>query len=201
MERSRRKFFDREADTWEEKHYPDEVRIKLKELIDSEFLISEGLRVLDVGTGTGILIPFLIPLLGSYGIVCSFDLSFPMTRQAKLKLSRKQDQVLCADVHHIPFRPGVFDRVICFAAFPHFDNPELALKEMSRVLKTGGKLIIAHLLSRDELARHHSTTDEVSRDLLPEDKIFIKIAEEAGCVVEKIVDRPGRFVLRARKLH
>lgn len=199
MGRDRREFFDKEAHTWEEKHYPPEVRKKLEELILSEFSISPGLKILDVGAGTGILIPFLATLLGSSGIICSFDISFPMIQQAKLKLSRKQDQVICADVHHIPFRSNIFDLVICFAAFPHFDNPEQAIREMARVLKMEGRLIIAHLLSREELARHHFGRCEVSRDLLPSDETFTEMAENAGLVVEKIVDIPGKFLFRAKK--
>lgn len=200
LSKSRREFFDSEAEVWEDKHYPPEVRKNLEELISSEFCLSPDISVLDVGTGTGILIPFLTGILGSGGIICSFDLSFPMVRQAKRKLSRNQDGVLCADVHHIPFRSNVFDRVICFAAFPHFDDPAMAMSEMARVLAPGGRLIIAHLLSREELARHHASRNEVSMDLLPDDETFVKLAMMANLEVEKIEDRAGRFVLRAKKI-
>jgi len=198
-DRSKREFFDKEALIWEEKYYPSEVRQRLEELVVSEFSIVPGIRVLDVGTGTGILIPYLVRLLGGSGLICSFDLSFPMVCEAKKKLSRMQDGVLCADVHDLPFKSEVFDRVICFAAFPHFDEPEKAIGEMTRVIKPGGILVIAHLLSREELARHHASRNEVAEDLLPDDETFLRLAEVCGLRVEKIDDRPGRFVLRALK--
>ncbi|MEJ5299779.1 MAG: class I SAM-dependent methyltransferase [Thermodesulforhabdaceae bacterium] len=197
--RSKKEFFDKEALVWEEKHYPSEVRQRLEDLIKSEFFIAPGTYVLDVGTGTGILIPYLVKFLGSLGLICSLDLSFPMVREAKRKLSRSQDGVLCADIHHLPFRSEIFDQVICFAAFPHFDDPKRAMEEMSRVTKRGGRLVIAHLLSREELARHHASRNEVSDDLLPNDETFHRLAEAVGLQIEKIDDRPGRFVLRARK--
>ncbi|MCX7823338.1 MAG: class I SAM-dependent methyltransferase [Syntrophobacterales bacterium] len=200
MGRSRLEFFDREAHRWEEKHYPMEVRKRLEELVLSEFCVVPGTNVLDVGSGTGIIIPLVSNLLGPSGFLCSFDLSFPMIRKAKPKISRDQDGLLCADVHHIPLRSNVFDLVICFAAFPHFDNQELAIQEMARVLKKGGRLIIAHLLSREELARHHASRNEVRGDLLPSDEVFTELAKKAGLQVEKIIERSGCFLFRAIKV-
>jgi len=197
--RSKKEFFDKEALVWEEKYYPPEVRQKLEDLVISEFSIIPGIRVLDVGTGTGILIPYLVKLLGNTGFICSLDLSFPMVCEAKKKLSRMQDGVVCADVHHLPFRSEAFDRVICFAAFPHFDEPKKAIGEMTRVIKPGGMLVIAHLLSREELAHHHASHSEVAKDLLPDDETFLHLADAYGLRVEKIDDRPGRFVLKAFK--
>lgn len=199
LSKSRREFFDQEAQVWEEKHYPPEVRRKLEELVLSEFSISPGMRILDVGTGTGILISLIRRILGETGILCSFDLSFPMVKEARKKLTRKRDGVFCADVHRLPFRNEVFDQVICFAAFPHFDDPALAVREMARVLVSGGRLIVAHLLSREELAHHHAARSEVAEDLLPDDETFVKLAEGADLAVEKIEDRPGRFVFKATK--
>jgi hypothetical protein len=77
-----------------------------------------------------------------------------MVRLARCKPLLEQDLVVQADSHHLPFDANTFDNVICFAAFPHFDDPDLALFEMARVARSGARVVIAHLLSREELARH-----------------------------------------------
>jgi ubiquinone/menaquinone biosynthesis C-methylase UbiE len=148
MERSimsQNTFFDTRARDWEENCYPAPVRKRLQDLI-GEFGVLPGTRVLDIGTGPGVLIPYLRRLIGKEGRICAFDLSLEMVRQAVTKPLSRRDMVLQADVHHMPFRSEVFDQVICFAAFPHFSDPARALREMSRVVLPGGSVVIAHLL-------------------------------------------------------
>ena len=50
--------------------------------------------------------------------------------------------MLKADVHELPFKGETFDYVICTEAFHHYYNQEKALKEMYRVVKEKGKVII-----------------------------------------------------------
>ncbi|BAZ80600.1 glycosyltransferase [Sphaerospermopsis kisseleviana CS-549] len=46
------------------------------------------------------------------------------------------------DAHNLPFNDEVFDAVVCFNVFEHLHNPVLASREIFRVLKPGGKLIL-----------------------------------------------------------
>ena len=186
-------FFDSRAGVWEETCYPEPVRERLRELI-REFKTAPGERILDVGTGPGILIPFLRKLAGESGRICAMDLSLEMVRQARKKSPAVTDVPIRADVHRIPFGSGMFDRVICFAAFPHFDDPQTAVLEMSRVLKFGGTLVVAHLMSRRELARHHATHASVAGDVLPDDERMRSYFTDAGLSAPEIVDIPGRYL-------
>ncbi|MFO7601771.1 MAG: class I SAM-dependent methyltransferase, partial [Candidatus Desulfacyla sp.] len=185
--KSKTHFFDTRAENWEETCYPAPVRERLLDLI-REFEIGSGERILDVGTGPGVLLPYLRQGVGPSGQVCAFDLSIDMIRQAHGKPHAPQDLVLQADVHSIPFTDRVFHRVICFAAFPHFDDPGQALQEMGRVLKAGGVLIVAHLMSRKELAAHHRAHDTVARDLLPPHHEMKGLFVAAGLSEPDIVD-------------
>lgn len=192
------RFFDTRAEHWEETCYPPPVRERLLKLIEA-FGITPEERVLDVGTGPGVLLPYLRDRVGPSGRLCAFDLSMQMLRQARQKPRAAQDTVLQADAHHIPFRDEMFDRVICFAAFPHFQDPRYALQEMSRVLNPGGHLIIAHLMSRKELAAHHASHASVATDVLPEHDHMKMLFVDARLSASDIVDRPGRYLARGVK--
>jgi len=196
--RSQREFFDSRAAVWEATCYPQEVRERLAALIP-EFRLRAGACVLDVGTGPGVLIPYLREAIGPSGRICSFDLSLPMVRQARSKPLLAQDLVLQADCHRLPFASGAFDSVICFAAFPHFNDPALALSEMARVAKPGARIVIAHLLSREELARHHGGHDAVADDMLPDAESMRTYFAQSGLHEPLIQDRPGRYLAAARK--
>jgi len=195
---SKTHFFDTRAENWEETCYPTPVRERLLDLVRA-FEVRLGERVLDVGTGPGILLPYLRERMGPIGQLCAFDLSLEMIRQARRKSHTSLDITFQGDVHFIPFADGAFDRVICFAAFPHFDAPAQALREMGRVLKRGGVLLVAHLLSRQELSAHHGTHETVARDLLPSEPEMKALFAQAGLNGTEIVDIPGRYLARAVK--
>ncbi len=50
----------------------------------------------------------------------------------------------------LPFPSASFDIVCCRAAFHHFPDPKLVLAEMSRVVKTGGKIVIADIVTSED---------------------------------------------------
>ena len=195
---SRSEFFDQRAENWEQDHYPGPVRERLQDLIKT-FGVTSGETILDVGTGPGILIPYLQPLTGISGRVFAFDLSFPMVGQARRKTRSKSDLVVQADALEIPFGTGVFHRVICFAAFPHFSDPAIALQEMARVLKPEGSLVIAHLMSRRDLAAHHASHSGVEKDVLPGAGQMTGLFLAAGFQEPEITDMPGKYTAMAQK--
>ena len=195
---SQSNFFDRRASDWEKVHYPPHVRKRLEALV-KEFGVRLGERVLDVGTGTGVLIPYLCGEVGASGQILAVDLSFQMLRQANRKPRRDTDIIVQADVHFLPFANEMVDRVICFAAFPHFTDKAKALREMSRVLRHDGILIIAHLLSREELAKHHSAHPDVARDTLPDSRRMRSLFMNAGLFPLEIVNKPGKYLAKGKK--
>lgn len=193
-----RAFFDSRAEGWEERCYPPDVRIRLEELV-REFGVAPGSRVLDAGTGPGVLQPCLRRILGDDGILAAFDISGNMIRQARRKQLALRDLFFQGDALHMAVRGNWFDHVICFAAFPHFADPALALEELARAARPGGEVIIAHLMSREELARHHGSAKAVADDLLPRAADMERFFLRAGLSRPNITDRPGRYLARARK--
>jgi len=109
--------------------------LKLKKLRRLLQLPVEG-RLLDAGGGTGRVSARLLPWVQE--IVVS-DLSPPMLRQAKAKGGL---QPVCAHAEKLPFADDCFDRVLVVDALHHFCDPQAAVRELIRVLKPGGRMVI-----------------------------------------------------------
>jgi ubiquinone/menaquinone biosynthesis C-methylase UbiE len=195
-----RAYFDRHASSWDEMLRYHERASNLLEVI-SWFKLAEGQWVLDVGTGTGILLPLIRKIIGSKGMLVGFDFSFKMLEKAKLRPCHGDKILVSATVKSLPFQPRIFDRIICFSALPHFPNKLKALLEMVRVLKTGGDLFIAHLKSVEELNQfHQSLGGPVANDLLPPPERVRKMMIDAGLSEIKIINQPGKFLAQGKRI-
>lgn len=194
----RAEFFDQHATTWEEECYSDPVRARLPLLVEM-FHIRRGVCLLDMGAGTGILHPYLLDAVGETGRVVAFDLSFQMLKEARKKPSSSYLLCVRATAMALPFHSHWFDQVVCFAAFPHFARKQDALREMARVAKRGAEVMIAHLLSREELSQHHNGRPAVAQDRLPEAEGMRQLFWEVGFTIPDIRNEPGLYFARAVK--
>jgi ubiquinone/menaquinone biosynthesis C-methylase UbiE len=193
-------YFDRRASSWDEMLNYDEKTSQVSEVV-SWFGLVEGDWVLDVGTGTGILLPLIRRAIGQKGMLIGFDFSFKMLEKAKLRESFGEKLLLASTAESIPLRSALFDRITCFSAFPHFTDKAKALLEMVRVLKRGGVLFIAHLKSVEELNRfHQSLGGPVANDLLPYPERVKKMMTHAGLFEIDIINQPGKFLAQGRKI-
>jgi ubiquinone/menaquinone biosynthesis C-methylase UbiE len=193
-----RDYFDRMADGWGRGANTDDLGRRLDALV-ARFGIPRGGWVLDVGTGTGILHPYLLAAVGEFGRVLAFDFSSGMLAQALKKSCYENLACFQADVLAIPLAEGICDCVVCFAAFPHFSRKQLALQEMARVTKRGGRVVIAHLMNRRQIARHHDANPEVAGHYLPSTGRMKRFFAAAGLDMETIVDKPGLYLAMADK--
>ncbi|MBD3233018.1 MAG: methyltransferase domain-containing protein [candidate division Zixibacteria bacterium] len=192
----RRKFFDYHATDWD-KNYPPEVIEKAKDIL-SALPINTGDTILDLGCGTGILYPVLQDINKGSGVVYGMDFSRKMLSEASL--AYPAGSLICATSNRLPFRNSCFDRVIAFAAFPHFSDKRQVCTEVYRILKAAGYFCVVHLLSSEEIKDHHyHAGEEVKNDLLPAESEFRKMLTEAGFEDISIEDSAGRYILIARK--
>ena len=198
---SRRAFFNEAAGKWDEKYGTPELARFLERLIPS-FGLKPGQKILDAGTGTGVLIPYLIQTVGPFGSITAIDYAEEMVKICKSKYAQLLNvTVENQDVETLNFPSKCFDAVTCFGLFPHLENKEKALLQMNRVLKKRGKLIIAHALSSVEIkARHKDVTLAVAKDTLPNEKEMNRLLNNAGFVDVCIRDEPGCYLCTSRKL-
>jgi ubiquinone/menaquinone biosynthesis C-methylase UbiE len=102
-------------------------------------------QVLDVGTGTG-LVALRAGALATNGRVIGIDHSSGMLEQASAKARRSRlDDVVTfqrMDAEHLEFSDRSFDAVLSLFALFHFPEPLVALREMHRVMRPGGRLVI-----------------------------------------------------------
>ncbi len=116
--------------------------------------LKKGLRVMDLGTGTGRL-ALMIAEAGAKEVV-GVDISPAMLEIAEyFRLSSaspaaKQVSFRLASAQRMPFRSENFDAIICRLVLHHSHKPERILQEIVRLLKPGGILIFADLLGADD---------------------------------------------------
>jgi demethylmenaquinone methyltransferase/2-methoxy-6-polyprenyl-1,4-benzoquinol methylase len=92
------------------------------------------------------------------------------------------------------------DMAICNSVFPHFSDKARALKEIARVLKTNGRLVICHTMSREMVNQlHQSIGGIVASDLLPDEFQLREMVKQAGLKIVHFEDSPERYLIVAGK--
>ena len=197
---SRQAFFNEAANTWD-KHFYTPKLIDFLEQIVPAFNLTVGQKILDVGTGTGILIPFLLKAVGPTGQVTAIDYAEKMVEICKAKYAYLSNiNIAVQQVEKLPFSPESFDAITCFGLFPHLENKEEALSQMNRVLKPGGRLIIAHALSSAEIKAHHyNASSAVAHDVLPDEARMKQLLKQAGFTGIHITDKQGCYFCLSTK--
>ncbi|MBC7107709.1 MAG: class I SAM-dependent methyltransferase [Methanomassiliicoccales archaeon] len=192
-----KEYFDSLAKDWDKIVVHD--LSKIKKIMDI-FDLRPGMVVMDVGTGTGVLIPHLLALVGVNGKVVAVDYSEKMLEVAMNKFPPARYpnlEYVCADINDVPMS-GEYDAIMCYSCFPHFIDQPKTVKHMSKGLKKGGRLMIAHSSSRDEINRIHLETGEVvMTDYLPAMKDLCFMLEDAGLEVVKAIDNEEMYVVLA----
>jgi SAM-dependent methyltransferase len=110
----------------------------------------DGGRVLDIATGTGSFIAFLLDGLRSHDEIVGIDENAGRAAAfAEALGDRPGVRFEAMDAHHLAFADASFDTVSVSNSLHHFEDPAPVLAEMLRVLRPGGHLVVNEMY-RDE---------------------------------------------------
>jgi ubiquinone/menaquinone biosynthesis C-methylase UbiE len=102
-------------------------------------------RVLDIGFGGGITIDEMLKTIET-GKIYGVDFSDVMVAQAREKfkdaIATGKVSIEFADVRKLPFYDNTFDKICTVNTIYFWEDPEIGLREIARVLKSGGRLVI-----------------------------------------------------------
>jgi ubiquinone/menaquinone biosynthesis C-methylase UbiE len=155
------------------------ARITKKDLREFDRLAGElaatlapGARVLEIAPGPGYL-SVALAKLGPFKVT-GLDISESFVQMASQYA--KREGVTARFIHgsasDIPLEDGLFDLVVCRAAFKNFSEPLAALNEMHRVLKPGGRAVIIDLRKDSSMEEIASYVDGLG--VSPANRWFMK---------------------------
>jgi SAM-dependent methyltransferase len=130
---------------WVEAPHPIITRSRLREVLGAQ----EGERVLEVGPGTGYYTLDVAEWVGPDGSVDILDLQQEMldhTMQRAGERSLANITPTQSDATALPFEDETFDAAFLVTVLGEIPDQDAALRELARVLKPGGRLVVGELL-------------------------------------------------------
>ena len=180
-------FFDSLAPSWDAGMIKSDAIIN--RILDNAE-VGPGMTVLDVACGTGVMFDYY--LSRDVKQVVGIDISPEMAKIAQEKYQNQPKvQVLIGDVEEHSFDQK-FDRIVVYNAFPHFPYPKRLIKILAGLLKEGGRLTIAHGMSREAIDNHHSgEASKVSNGLMSAESL--KRIFDAHFTVEVVISNDHMY--------
>ena len=198
MQPEKRDYFDRIASEWDALPRPEDWAARVEEFC-ARALPDAARRVLDVGSGTGLLLPFL-RRLRPRALVAELDFSPSMLRASRTKHGDAGVVRICADALALPFPDASFDAVLCFGILPHLGPAAEALPALWRVVAPGGRLAVGHLLGSARLnEKHREIGGPVAADTLPPAAEAAGILAALGAVPLEACDEPEQYLVVVRR--
>lgn len=108
-----------------------------------------GERILDAGCGTGV---FTLDILAAGAHVAGVDLSLPMLGKAVSKCRLLRFSPVAGDILRLPFKDESFDKAVSITALEFIKDAKSAVKELFRVTRSGGLVLVATLNSQSPWA-------------------------------------------------
>lgn len=186
-------FFDQLASSW------DADMIKDDEIIESildHVKLQEGMDVLDVACGTGVMFPYY--LRRKVNSVTAIDISSEMVKIASEKnKDNPKVKVICGDVEESE-ELGIYDTIVVYNAFPHFPDADRLIQRLSSLVKPGGYVTVAHGMSRERINAHHSgAAAHVSNGLMTAEELSEIFARYLD--VETVISDDKMYQVAGRK--
>ncbi|MDP3096760.1 MAG: methyltransferase domain-containing protein [Syntrophales bacterium] len=203
--RTRKNFFNDHAESWRDTWYKDpatgrhDTHEKDFDRLFSLLPLKRGDRVLDVGCGSGVLVPSILERITSTGILYEMDFADKMIETNRSLHEGDNIRFILADAENAPLDDASCDVVICFSCFPHFQDKEKAMTTLSRILKPRGVFAVSHFDSSEGINKHHGSCHAVMHDHLPDEAAMRALLQTEALGIDVFIDEPGFYCIIARK--
>lgn len=151
------------------KHQLDDPR-RLQLLAPTNILIQSGLVagaiMVDIGCGTGYFTVPAAELVGNQGMVYGLDVSDEMIAVAKVKAEASHlSNVVFLQINgkNFPLPNGAVDYVLASMVVHEIDDLALFFREIQRILRVSGKLVIIEWMPHDDVTMGPPVADRISR--------------------------------------
>jgi ubiquinone/menaquinone biosynthesis C-methylase UbiE len=137
-----KRYFDKIASQWDsisKEFYSEEVREKILSMVYAE----PGIMVADLGAGTGFISEGLI---NGPAAIIAIDQSAEMLKHMKIKFADADNiDYRTGNASHLPVRDNITDYALANMYLHHVDDPPKAIREVYRILKIGGRMVLTDL--------------------------------------------------------
>ncbi len=189
-----RAFFGCRAATWDTKFGDD---LPAYRAAVAEAGIRRGGVAIDVGCGTGRALSPLREAVGDEGAVIAVDLTPEMLAAAAPKSISAKAALILADARSLPFADGSADAIFAAGLVNHLPDSGAGLRELARVTRPGGLLVLFHPSGRAALAARRGRT--LSPDELLAEGPLRRGTAAAGWRLTAYDDAPHRFFALAQR--
>lgn len=152
--------------------------------------IKQGMKVLDLGCGSGAFTTFVARAVGREGKVYALDVEPKMLKQLEKKLAKSENQdiknveIINKSAYELPFTDNSLNLVYMVTVLQEIPDKQRALEEVRRVLKLGGILAVTELLPDPDYVFKSQT---------------IKLVGRAGFVLDKVSGNFWNYTVRFKK--
>lgn len=117
--------------------------VQQRKLVLGTLELKPNERVLDIGSGPGLVAEEMAPLVGPRGAICGFDSSEQMVALSQQRCSHlPQVTFRKADAADLPYDDNEFDVAVSTQVYEYIDDIETCLRELYRVIKPSGRAVI-----------------------------------------------------------
>jgi SAM-dependent methyltransferase len=151
--------------------------------------LEAGQQVLEVGCGTGVFLPLLAEAVGQSGRVVGLDLAPGFVEEARTRTrDTRWVQVEQGDTYALPYPDQSFDAAHCDRVLMHLEDPTTALGEMQRVVRPGGRVVVAE---PDWASIVIDSVDHVAMELLMQQAMTTRRQPRIGRELNRLLGAIG----------
>lgn len=197
MTQSEIDFFDRLAPGWDDNEMrstPERIRSILNKIP-----LRKGFRALDLGTGTGVLIPYLSELVGETGEVVGIDLSEGMLTIAERKFGKLPNVKFLKIDFEEEVIPGKYDIIFLYSVYPHLHFPKDTIDWLFRMNTDENGVIVIAFPSDEKFINniHHERNSE--SDHLPSAEKLANTIRDWGYRADVLASNPDEYIILIKR--